>query len=193
MSGKRLVVAAVLVAIAQVAFLSWMIAGRAAVLRNGQEVRLKVEPIDPRDLLRGDYVRLNYEIRNVPVKLVNDAPAGEFVTEAGPILVRLGKDPDGYWRVRSASLGGPSNNAPVAGEVEIRGMVSGGWSLGPDASFSVDYGIDRYYVPEGEGRAIETDMRERPFGILAVVDSHGTAQIKALMDGEAKLYEEPLY
>ncbi len=145
-----------------------MIAGRAAILRNGQEVLLKVEPIDPRDLLRGDYVRLGYEIRNVPVKLVANAPAGEFLTGAGPIFVRLGKDLDGYWRARSASLGEPQGQPP-AGEVDIRGMVSGGWTLGPEASFSADYGIDRFYVPEGEGRAIETDMRERPFGILAAV------------------------
>lgn len=193
MSGKRLLLAAVLLAVAQIAFLSWMIAGRAAVLRDGQEVLLKVEPIDPRDLLRGDYVRLGYEIRNVPVKLVENAPSDEFVTEEGPVFVRLGKDPDGYWRVRSASLGAPSARMAMPGEVDMRGSISGGWTLGPDASFTVQYGIDRYYVPEGDGRAIETDMRERPFGILAAVGSDGVPQIKALMDGGVKLYEEPLY
>jgi uncharacterized membrane-anchored protein len=192
MSGKKLLLAAALLALAQIAFLSWIIAGRAAILRNGQEVLLKVEPIDPRDLLRGDYVRLGYEIRDVPVKLVTNAPSGEFVPEDGPIFVRLGRDSDGYWRPRSATLGEPQGQPP-AGEIDIRGMVSGGWTLGPDASFSVDYGIDRFYVPEGEGRAIETDMRERPFGILAAVAGDGSAQIKALMDGETKLYEEPLY
>ena len=192
MSGKKLVLAAVLLAIAQIAFLSWIIAGRAAILRNGQEVLLKVEPIDPRDLLRGDYVRLGYEIRNVPVKLVANAPAGEFLVEDGPIFVRLGKDTDGYWRPRSASLR-VAEGTPPAGEVDIRGTVSGGWTIGPDASFSVDYGIDRFYVPEGDGLAIQADMRERPFGILAAVAGDGTAQIKALMDGETKLYEEPLY
>ena len=36
-------------------------------------------------------------------------------------------------------------------------------------------------------------MRERPFGILAAIAGDGTAQIKALMDGDTKLYEEPLY
>ena len=51
-----------LLALAQIAFLSWMIAGRAAILRDGREVLLKVEPVDPRDLLRGDYVVLTYEI-----------------------------------------------------------------------------------------------------------------------------------
>lgn len=193
MSGKKLLVAAAILAVAQIGFLSWMIAGRAAILRDGQEVLLKVEPIDPRDLLRGDYVRLNYEIRELPVKLVENAPAGEFLSEDGPIFVRLGKDADGFWRPRSAVLGEPSTKAAAAGEVDIRGTISGGRTLGPEASFSVGYGIDRYYVPEGEGRAIEADMRERPFGILAAVASNGTAQIKALMDGDTRLYEEPLY
>jgi len=192
MNGKKLVVAAIVLAAAQIAFLSWMIAGRAAVLRNGQDVLLKVEPVDPRDFLRGDYVILTYEIRNVPVKLVENAPVGEFTSESGPIFVRLGKDADGYWRARSASLG-QADGAPEAGEVDIRGSVSAGWSLGPDASFSVDYGIDRYYVPEGEGRAIEIDMRERPFGVVAAIGKDGVPMIKALMDGDTKLYEEPLY
>jgi len=193
MSGKKLVVAAVLLALAQIAFLSWIIAGRAAILRDGKEVLLKIQPVDPRDFLRGDYVWLTYEIRDIPVKLVENAPAGEFVTEEGSIFVRLGKDSDGYWRARSASLGEASAKAAAQDEVDIRGTVTGGWTLGPEGSFSVNYGMDRYYVPEGEGRAIETDMRERPFGILAAVSSDGTPQIKALMDGQTKLYEEPLY
>lgn len=192
MSGKKLVLAAVLLALAQIAFLSWIIAGRAAILRNGQEVLLKVEPVDPRDFLRGDYVWLSYEIRNIPVKLVANAPTGDFVPGDGPIFVRLGKDPDGYWRARSASLRVPEGEPP-AGEVDIRGTMSTNWSIGPDDSFSVSYGIERFYVPEGEGRAIEADMRERPFGILAAIAGDGTAQTKALMDGETKLYEEPVY
>lgn len=192
MSGKKLVLAAVLLALAQIAFLSWIIAGRAAILRNGQEVLLKVEPIDPRDLLRGDYVRLGYEIRNVPVKIVANAPAGEFTIAEHPIFVRLGKDADGYWRPRSASLDEPAGTPPE-GEVDIRGSTAARWTLKPEDSFSVTYGIERYYVPEGEGRAIETDMRERPFGILAAVAADGTSQIKVLMDGETRLYEEPLY
>lgn len=192
MNGKKLVVAAIVLAAAQIAFLSWMIAGRAAVLRSGQDVLLKVEPVDPRDFLRGDYVILTYEIRNVPVKLVANAPAGEFTSEGGPIFVRLGEDADGFWRPRVASLERP-DGSPAEGEVDMRGMISAGWSLGPDAMFSVDYGIDRYYVPEGQGRDIESDMRERPFGIVAAIGKDGVAMIKALMDGDTKLYEEPLY
>jgi len=193
MSGRKLVIAAVLLALAQIGFLSWIIASRAAILRNGQVVLLKVEPVDPRDLLRGDYVRLGYEIGSVPVKLLRKVPADGSVTQDGPVFVRLGKDGDGYWRARSAALGAPSPSPPAQGEVDIRGDVSGGQSLGSDASLRVQYGIDRFYVPEGEGRAIEADIRERSFGILVAVASDGTPQIKALMDGKTTLYEEPLY
>src|SRR3954468_21527744 len=38
---------------------------RAAILRNGQEVRLEIAPVDPRDLFRGDYVVLDYRIGTV--------------------------------------------------------------------------------------------------------------------------------
>ena len=41
--------------------------------------------------------------------------------------------------------------------------------------------------------AIEADMRARPFGVLAAVGRDGTPQIKALMDGDKRLYDEPLY
>src|SRR5688572_13019432 len=104
MSGRHLLLAACLVVLAELGFLSWVIAGRAAILRNGQEVVLAVEPVDPRDLLRGDYVRFGYDIGQVPVRLVENAPRGEFVTEEGPVFVRLGRDADGLWRARSASL-----------------------------------------------------------------------------------------
>src|SRR3954470_7519080 len=38
---------------------------RAAILRSGQEARLEVVPVDPRDLFRGDYVVLDYRIGTV--------------------------------------------------------------------------------------------------------------------------------
>ena len=44
-NGRTLILSALVLALAQVGFLSWMIAGRAAVLRDGKEVLLKVEPV----------------------------------------------------------------------------------------------------------------------------------------------------
>ncbi|WP_269930003.1 GDYXXLXY domain-containing protein [Aminobacter sp. HY435] len=201
MSRYRLVVAAIALALVQIGFLGWMIAGRAAVLRDGAEVLLKVEPVDPRDLLRGDYVRLGYDISRIPVEKVENLPQGELASAEGPIVVRLKKGADGYWSASTAWLGIDSTVAG-ADEVDIRGTVSSGWSLSPGSTIAVDYGIERYYVPEGEGLAIEEEMRRRnagaepelrSFGVKVAVDRDGSAQIKALMDGDTMLFEEPLY
>lgn len=201
MTRYKLFVAAIVLALAQIGFLGWMIVGRAAILRDGKEILLKVEPVDPRDLLRGDYVRLGYDISRIPVEIVENLPQGEAATVEGPIVVRLKKDADGYWRAKSALL---TTDSTFAGpdEVDLLGQISNVWSLTPGSTISVDYGIERFYVPEGEGLAIEEEMRKRnagaepelrSFGIKVAVGSDGTGQIKALMDGDTMLFEEPLY
>lgn len=192
MTGRTLLIAAVVVALAQIGFLSWTIAGRAALLRDGREVLLQVEPVDPRDLLRGDCVRLGYTISTVPVSVVTDIPAGIETLGETPISVRLRRQSSGYWAVVSARLGGRA--APTAdGEIDIAGTTAATWDLSPDSSLRVNYGIERADLPEGEGKAIERDMRVRSFGIVAAVGADGAAQIKRLMDGDQMLFEEPLY
>jgi uncharacterized membrane-anchored protein len=81
----------------------------------------------------------------------------------------------------------------AADESDIVGHVAEGWGLSPDTTIAPDYGIERFYLPEGEGMPIQNDMRVRPFGIRVALASDGTAQIKALMDGDKMLFEEPLY
>lgn len=201
MTRYKLVVAAIVLALAQIGFLGWMIVGRAAILRDGKEILLKVEPVDPRDLLRGDYVRLGYDISRIEVEKIANLPQGEPTSVDGPVVVRLKKDADGYWRATSAWLGAATTPAS-GGEVDLLGEVSSAWSLTPGSTITVDYGIERFYVPEGEGLAIEEEMRKRnagaepelrSFGIKVAVGSNGSGQIKALMDGDTMLFEEPLY
>ncbi len=88
----------------------------------------------------------------------------------------------------------PLAAAPGADEADIKGIVGAGWDLSPGTSLNPDYGIERFYLPEGEGMDIQQDMRVRPFGMrVALSAADGTAQIKALLDGDKPLYEEPLY
>jgi uncharacterized membrane-anchored protein len=93
----------------------------------------------------------------------------------------------------SASLYEPPSTPPGDGEIDIRGMVDDGRSLGQIDTLNVEYGIERFYLPEGEGLAIERDMRVRSFTIVAAIAEDGSAQIKALMDGDTMLFREPLY
>mgnify|MGYP001184982815 FL=1 len=192
MNSSRLVlIGAVLISVIQIGFLSWNIAGRAAVLRNGQEVLLKVQPVDPRDLLRGDYVRLGYDISTIPAALFVPPLTGDGDYEEHAVWVLLHKQDGGHFAAKSAAFDRAALPSAEPGEVVIHGTAAGRPNAG--GSTTVDYGLERFYLPEGEGRPIETDMRTRPFAVVAAVADDGSAQIKRFLDGETVLFEEPLY
>lgn len=188
--GTGLFAAALGVALLQIGFLAWMIQARADILRNGREVRLEVEPVDPRDLLRGDYVRLGYDMSILPKTLFSTLPE-HALAEGTPILVDLEADDEGLHQPVAVHL---SDNAPLPDPtvVRVRGTLASSSPLSSDM-LRLRYGIERFYLPEGEGMAIEADMRMRSFYVIAAVSAAGQAQIKAFQDGDTTLYQEPLY
>lgn len=192
-SRQKIIWAALFLALLQVGFLGWMIVSRAAVLRDGREVVLKVKPVDPRDLLRGDYVILSYDISRIPLAMIaNLDEIGTATDGPGKITIRLGREADGYWQAKSARIGESQLGGAGEDEIDIVGRFSALNRLyGKDVR--VTYGIERFYLPEGEGRAIERDMRLRDFAVRLAVSSSGQAQVKALMDEGRVLFEEPLY
>ena len=57
----------------------------------------------------------------------------------------------------------------------------------------IKYGLESYFVPEGEGRKLEDARNQQKLRIVAAVLPSGRAAIKRLLlDGEP-VYEEPLY
>lgn len=46
------------------AVVNWMVWEKETTLRDGQLVLLALEPLDPRSLIQGDYMRLNYTMTN---------------------------------------------------------------------------------------------------------------------------------
>jgi uncharacterized membrane-anchored protein len=192
-SGRKLIFASIALALVQIIFLGWMIVDRAAVLQDGREVLLKVEPVDPRDLLRGDYVILSYGISRIPLSMVADVDElDEELATRTTIVVRLRKAQDGYWEAVNAWVKPPP--APAgADEVDIEGQIPALNRVHMQGEVRVTYGIERFYLPEGEGRAIERDMGTRPFAVRVAVSNAGKSQVKALMDGEQLLFQEPLY
>ncbi len=77
---------------AQLVILVAMIALRAIPLVTGQTVLVKVAPVDPRDLFRGDYVILSYDFSRVSQEQskgyqMKNAGAGRS-SRAGPSTCR---------------------------------------------------------------------------------------------------------
>lgn len=179
---------AIVVALFQSGILLHVVTSRAAVLRDGAEILLKTAPVDPRDLLRGDYVVLNYDIGQVPAALVQGAWPEERARHA--LWVRLEAGADGFWTVREASFAVlPARQ----GSVVVKGVTGRFLPRASDGTVGVSYGIERYYVPEGEGHAIEAARNDGRIAIAARVSAEGVAHIRALMEDGRPLYEEPLY
>ncbi|HWT57910.1 MAG TPA: GDYXXLXY domain-containing protein [Rhizobium sp.] len=187
-SGRGYLLSAIIVAGLQTVILGTIIQSRASILNNGAEVLLKTAPVDPRDFLRGDYVVLNYDISSVPVQTVS----GGIPAEPGErtLWVRLKKQEDGFWTVIESSF----HELPPLPETVIlrsRPFYSGGLAAGD--SIRVEYGIERYYVPEGQGKPIEDARNGGNVAIAVRVSPAGSAQIRGLLVDGKPVYDEPLY
>ena len=177
----------------QSALLVLMVAARMQLLRDGVEVTLQTQPVDPRDLLRGDYVVLNYDISLVAA----GALKGKVADARHPfVFVKLAPKADGVYQAVSVHAEPVTVTAP---EVLIRGRVANyGGSCGDDRrrfcdKLPIKYGLESYFVPEGEGRKLEDARNQQKLRIVAAVLPSGRAAIKRLLlEGEA-VYEEPLY
>ena len=152
----------------QIGLIGLMVWDRAQMLREGSEVMLQTRPVDPRDFLRGDYVVLAYDISRIGTGSLKDTPA-----TSKDIYVKLAPKPetDDYDVVSV-------HTAPVAvgaGEALIHGRVTSGGNCGPAEAhtycdrINVDYGIEKYFVPEGEGRNIEDGRNAGKVTVVAAV------------------------
>lgn len=189
-AAKPFAAAALVVALLQTAILGYMIEGRAGILRSGTEVLLKTAPVDPRDLLRGDYVILTYDISTISTTSVTGQKPE--TGDAERLHVRLKPGTDGYWIVSEASF---DPLQAEEGSVILLSMpvTIYDWEWQNAGNLTVSYGIERYYVPEGEGKPIEDGRNQGRVSVAVRISDTGQGQIRALMlDGEP-LYEEPLY
>ena len=156
---------------------AWLLATtftQERALRAGQLIMLETRPVDPRDLLRGDYVILSYKISDVPLSAFT--PARNNPPTAGmTIYVALAPvGTNGFYEIMRAST---EPLGPVAGQVLVQGKVRPWW--GGNSSVRVEYGLERYYVSEGTGNP------QGKLTVQAAVSKSGRATIKEVfVDGK---------
>ena len=146
------------------------------ILRVGQLILLETQPVDPRDLLRGDYVRLNYTISTVPRgEFFAPALAADVLPGTTVYVALAPSGTNGFYQLARAST---EWFTPASNEVVLRGQVAQSWwtSAGP---IRVEYGLEKYFVAEGTGH---------PTGKLTVqaaVTKSGRANIREVfVDGK---------
>jgi uncharacterized membrane-anchored protein len=127
-------------------------------LATGTHVLLHVEPVDPNDPFRGEYVAFDYEISRLPVS-GETRPAGEVYV----VLEKRGR----AWTGDRAVAERPSGD-----ETFIRGESRNG---------RIEYGIETYYVEEGESPRYERAIARQELYVDVVLDDDGRAQIDKLV------------
>jgi len=168
-----------------------MIARQYHVLTAGNEVVLKLVPVDPRSLFRGDYVTLNYEISSLDT---GDLGGDDQFEQYGPVYVGLRWNPDSGFHQPTAVY---ASRPPVTAEpLVLRGEISylqrEAWNSESEQHepvplrLRVRYGIESYFVPEGSGRELERRARSEELAVLAAVVESGRSAIRGLrIDGES--------
>jgi len=168
---KTLILLAVLF---QFFVLAYMAGGREFILRKGKTIYLRTAPIDPRDLFRGDFVRLNYEISRIPPEKLRGGLDLNLRDKKRPIYAVLAEGSNGL-----AELAYATDETPEGG-LFIKGRPMGHWTPG---ALNVKYGIESYYVQQGRGRDIEKRMGRRtevqiPLEMEIAIGRGGTAVIR---------------
>lgn len=166
---------------AQLLALAWMAGEREWIFRTGQVVYLRTAPVDPRDLFRGDFVRLQYEVNSVPrdaVEAVKPAPATERRRHE-VVYTRLRPAGEGLYEAMGTSFTRPAEG------LFLRGRTEDGWRMGwrGPGHFLVKYGIEQLFVEQGGGWAIEArrgtrDALQVPMEVEVAVAPSGTAVIR---------------
>lgn len=150
----------------QGAWVLYTVAVQERALAIGQVIQLETERVDPRDLLRGDYLILNYKISNVPKNLFSP-PVDKYLPPGTKVNFVLEPRGEFYALVRA------STNALsiAAGELLLKARSTWSWGNATNA-VRVEYGLERYYVREGTGNPSGT------LTVQAVVPASGRASIK---------------
>lgn len=155
-----------LVVVAQATFLLSWAGWHEYVRTQAPVIRLKTRPVDPQDLLRGDFMVLRYEIGDVALPIPPGAP-DPLDKEYWIVL----EPRDGFHAAVSAAETKP---ALKPGQIAVRGRAT--WRNGR----RVAYGIEDYFVPEGKGSPRFTTIEVE----AAVSPTHRLYLKRVLLDGK---------
>ncbi|MFH0888649.1 MAG: GDYXXLXY domain-containing protein [Planctomycetota bacterium] len=152
-------------------------------LANGVSVLLKVMPVDPRDLLRGDYVILSYEISSINLSKIENKAGNLSCWDT--VYVRLERG-EKFWNAVAIDKSFHTTNNS---EVWLKGrVITSDYTLrathsasgAKDSLIGIDYGIEEFFVPEGEGRMIERERNNKNVSIEIRVTKSGLGLIKQI-------------
>ncbi len=129
------------IVLVQLIILSVIIFQKETILRNGTEIVLKVEPVDPRSILQGDYVQLSYNISQIDSDEYNNR-----------VYVMVEKDVHGIYQIKEIydNIEEARDGALEDHQVIVTGKANGN---------TITYGIENFFIEEGTGLEVEQNAK----------------------------------
>ena len=169
----------IIVIACQVLVLAFMAGKREYIAVSGRTVHLRTAPIDPRDMFRGDYVKLRYELSTVPYSKADPDVVEQFKkNRAGTeVYAALREGEDGLAELASLSLNRPQGLFLKGRFAAYNDQMASGGGI------PVVYGIESYFVEQGKGLVMERMRGTRntvqiPMEMELAVAGDGTAVLK---------------
>lgn len=153
-------------------------------LLTGQEIELIVHSKDPRNLLRGNFVRLNYDFNEVALDYVKNDIGDPGQYRYGDVLyAELAQYDDGTWYTKGLWKNPPDNDA-----IYLRAIAQGGYARQNQIRLKV--GIEEYFMEKERAQLLDQLMAARVEG-----EVHVTVTVRVTSSGIARIekinYPEP--
>ncbi len=143
---------------------------------TGKTYYVRVQPVDPRDLFRGEYVILSYDFSRIDharfAEVKNDPLIVEKLVPGRTIYVSLVPEGDGKHH--------------RADKFSFRPFREGPYLAGTIQHFNSNavFGIESFFVQEGKGRAFEEALRSRRLSAEILVTASGASAVRQLHIGD---------
>jgi uncharacterized membrane-anchored protein len=178
MRNRRRSLVLIVLAALQIVFLLGVAASSYAVLGYGQEIRIQTIPLDPRDPLYGDHVNLKFSISELPASLWKES--GELPKRGKVVYVLMKRNAAGSSGVYDAVAAYAHKPSAAQDEVVIKGRMSYSY----DNKFMVEYGLEKFYVPQNTGKQLEEQARKGNMLARVKVASWGRSVLEGLEPGK---------
>jgi len=146
----------------QVIIVFAIIISKLSVLSGGTDILLRIEPVDPRDMLRGDYATFQYS------NVSNVFSDNQQIKNGDTVYVTL-EQSGNYWIAKDVQ-----KTKPFGGEIALKGKVASSNGSG----IHIVYGIEQYFIPEGKGQGFSFFNKEAAAKV--VVDENGNGVLKQI-------------
>jgi uncharacterized membrane-anchored protein len=157
------------------------------LLHSGRELVVQTAPIDPRDIFRGDYVRLDYLFSRLPLARIDASLTRGGVRKGQVVYLGMQVDAQGVARADKVYAEPPAGaflRGYAASDWPFRGFQGSSRAF-PDspAPLQLRYGIEQYYVQQGRGHELERlrggrNDFQRPMLVRLAVADDGEALIR---------------